>query len=184
MNCQRFQDLLEEYLDEALPPAGHAAASQHVARCAACHEVLERRQGAGRALSDGFRQITRPLKLQAKVQQRVLHALPTVSAARDAQFRCWFSGRLAWPLAAAACFLVVGTILYPHFTGPRSHELAANSSPDRVPPASASIQVSYRVPTYTFQKDESFVRDSLVYQTVVVSGRLWPGPNQNTKSKD
>jgi anti-sigma factor RsiW len=184
MNCQRFQDLLEEYLDDSLSTAKQAAAEQHLAKCAACRAALQRRRQIGRTLSDGFHQLTRPLELQPKVQQRLLNALVTPSTARERRFLPWFSGRLAWPLTAAACFLVVAFVLSRHFTGPQNPAVATNPSPGHVPAVMASIQVSYPVTAYTFQKEGSFVRDTLVYQTVVVNGRLPAEQSQKAGSKN
>ena len=40
MLCVDFEDRLTDYLESALPPAGHIAFAEHALRCPVCHEVL------------------------------------------------------------------------------------------------------------------------------------------------
>lgn len=177
MNCRRFENRLDEYLDETLSPGERMAADRHVAGCAACREALRRRQQIGRALANSFQRATQSLRLRPEVERRVLRDLADrAAAAADRRPIVWFFARPVWPWAAAAGLVVAAILLLRQFAASRNVAVEASHPLDRN--SLASIHVSYRVPIYSFQKEGAFVRDSLTYQTVVVNGRLSPEHDQ------
>jgi len=183
MNCRRFEDWLDEYVDETLSPGDRVDAERHLGGCAACREALRRQQQIGRTLSNSFQQATHSLRLRPEVRQRVLRDLADrAAAAPDWRRIAWLFARPVWPWAAAAGLVVAAILLFRQFTGSPNVAVEANRFIDHN--ALASIHVSYRVPIYRFQKEGTLVRDTLTYQTVVVNGSLWPEHDRNPLPKN
>jgi len=177
MNCRRFGQRLDEYADGSLWPPSRAAADRHLAGCAACREKVRRYRQLGQYLSGTLQQATQSLRLRPEAERRLLRALPSWSGAATCQpsvAGLW--SRRLWPWLAAASLLVAGALLMRpvvHWPNPR---LEAGRSPHRGLDA-ASIEVSCRVPIYTFHREGPLVTDALTYGTIVVHGRLWSQRN-------
>jgi anti-sigma factor RsiW len=71
MKCNRYKDLLEEWLDGALPQEESAALERHVVRCPACARLLARRSAMGQALEQSFRQWNAGLHFQPRPQSGI-----------------------------------------------------------------------------------------------------------------
>ena len=54
MNCRRFQDRLDQFVEGTLSAGARAAADQHLAGCAACREIVGRELDLARFLSAVF----------------------------------------------------------------------------------------------------------------------------------
>ncbi|HWI58340.1 MAG TPA: zf-HC2 domain-containing protein [Bacillota bacterium] len=176
MNCRRFEDWLEEYADGTLPPADRVAADHHLAGCAVCREALHRHHQTGQALSHSFQKATASLRLRPEVKQRLLRDLAAHSVAEaDRLDDAWNFVRFLWPWPAVAAALVAAGWLV--WQGVPSPPPAVEAPRASEPNPRVSIHVAYCVPTHTFQKEGAFVRDSLVYHTVVVNGGLGSAPN-------
>ena len=168
MNCRRWEQWLDEYVDETLPHAERAAADRHLAGCAGCRELLRRRREAGQALSRMFRQATDSLQLRTEVERRVLReAAADTATRRELSFSGWFA-RPVWRWAAVAGGLVAASLLVRHVGRPRQVGAEAALSWRGGPPA--TIHLSYSMPVRAFERDGAFVRDTLTEETVVVSG--------------
>ncbi len=169
MNCRRFQQDMDEYLDGTLSPKAQAAAEEHLAECAACRQTLDQEQHAARALAEQFRQATDPLHLPPRVGQRVQAALANErGAAAEASLATWWQ-RLVWPLTATAAALLLLAECYFFLQPPGSDQGLAQR---RLAAGGVSVQLSYVVPSYTFRHEGGFVIDALTYQTNVVNQRL------------
>ena len=177
MNCRRFEQQLDEYADGSLWPLSRAAADRHLAGCAACREKVRRHRQLGQYLSGTLQQATQSLRLRPEAERRLLQALPSWSCAATCQPSvAWLWIRRLWPWLAAASLLVAGALLLrPASHGPNPR-LEAGRSPNRSLDV-ASIEVSYRVPIYTFHREGPLVTDALTYETMVVHGRLWSQRN-------
>ncbi len=172
MNCRRFQQDMDEYLDGTLSPRAQAAAQEHLAGCAACRQTLDQEQHAARALAEQFRQATDALHLSPRVGQRVLAALAHErgAAAEAAVAVAWWR-RWVWPLTATAAPLLLLAECY-FFVQPPAPERGVAQR--RLAAGGVSVQLSYVVPSYTFRHEGGFVIDALTYQTNVVNQRLQP----------
>jgi anti-sigma factor RsiW len=164
MNCRRFEDLREEFLDGTLPPRERVAAEEHLAGCVACTERLRQRGQAGERVANVLQQATQSLRLRPEVEQRILREWARDSAKVPAPRAAdWFAKGLLWRWAAAAVFVVavvwgVGRLAAPRHLGARDGDVI--------------IEVSYSAPVYAFQQDGDFVRDTLNYETVTVNTRF------------
>jgi anti-sigma factor RsiW len=178
MNCRRFEQRLDEYADETLWPASRAAADRHLAGCAACRERVRHHRQIGQYLSATLQQATQSLRLRPDVERRVLEALPGRSRAVARQPSvAWLWLRRLRPWLAAAGLLLAGALLIRPVSHWPNRRLETDRSPNPSLAASASIEVSYQVPTYTFHREGRLVTDALTYETVVVHGRLWSQRN-------
>lgn len=173
MNCRHFQHRIYEYLDGTLSPRARAAAQKHLAECAVCRQMVRRQQQVAQALSEGFRRGTESLTLPPAVRRRVLTASAGKFVARGVGHVSVFSwSRLIWPLATAAV-VVAGLLLTAlFFQSPRRETMWLQS---RLEHGTASIDVSFAVPTYTFRREGALVIDALSYRTNVVKTTLLAG---------
>src|SRR4051794_39240816 len=74
MNCQRFQENLQEFLDGSGSRRQKVAAQRHLAGCAACRAILEAEKEFTRHLTNQFQRAAGPLTLSAQGQNRILSA--------------------------------------------------------------------------------------------------------------
>lgn len=184
MNCQRFQEQLEEYLDGALSSREQAAVEQHLEACDACRQATSERQQFGAALAGRLRSCTGLLTLPPEARRRIIAALGDGSASRPEPtpiVSLW--QRLAWPLALAAGVVLAGFVAVRFiFPVQGSREGAVFSRP-HMAPGGVSIHVTYATPTYVFRREGALVTDVLTWQTTVVNQRLWaiddPRPPSN-----
>ncbi len=101
MNCERVQDLLNEYIDGELPAAAREGVEQHVAGCARCRaELRALRQAA--ELVRSLPRAAAPEGMAAAIKSRVARA---AGIRRRAALARWV-GVGGW-VAAAATLLVV-----------------------------------------------------------------------------
>jgi anti-sigma factor RsiW len=176
MTCRRFQNDLDEYLDGSLSPQAQAEAEQHLSGCVACREKLKEERQVAQVWSGRFRRATDSLELPPSASQRLLAALADEDSlkAQD-QGHVFFWQRLVWPVALAACLLLlVGlSLLWPHVSRPGNPRVQRASAARQL-----SVQLSYVVPTYTFRLESGFVVDALSYHTNVMNESLPAHPGR------
>jgi anti-sigma-K factor RskA len=170
VNCQRFEQWLDEYLDETLSSDDRMDADRHLATCVGCREVLRRRRGAGDALSRMFQQATASLQLRPEVERLVLRQAAAGPARNGWR---WFSRWFVWPVWRWAVLgvVLVATGLLTHHLG-RLREVRVEAALAREGETPATIHLSYSVPAHSFERDGVFVWDTLTVENVVVSGTL------------
>jgi len=171
MNCRRFEDLREEFLDGTLSSGDQATAEEHLASCSACAEGLRQRQQFGGRVTEGLQQTAQSLRLRPEVERRILREWACEST-KDPTPR-WaerFAGRLIWRWAAAAVFVAAVIWMTGRF---RSVQNITGRNPEATDEGIV-VEVSYRAPVHAFQTEGEFVRDSLDYETVTVNTRLGP----------
>ncbi len=183
MNCRRFQHRLYEFLDGALSSRAQAAAEKHLTECDACRQAVQQQRQLAQSLSRQLQSSTESLHLPPAVQHRIKTALADTPASRHevpSIHLLW--RRLAWPLAAAACLILVSVIAAEFVR--RSHapgDQAARSQPRGAPPA-AFIHLTYSVPAYTFRREGTLVIDALTHQDIVVNATL-PSDQDSTPAR-
>jgi hypothetical protein len=173
MNCLSFQDLLFEYLDDALAPKARADADAHLAECAACRDAVHRQQEVAQALTDRFRGRTESLALGPEAQRRIVAALRDASPQRAGEIhvRDWWR-RLAWPFAVAASLLVASSLMTGFPFQPGGHDLRAARAPGS-DLTGVSILISDCEPTYTFRRERNRVLDTFTCRPRVLEQTLW-----------
>ena len=183
MNCRRFQNRLHEYVEGTLSAGTQAAADRHLARCTSCRQAVSQEQQLAQILSERLRQGTATLTLHPAIRRRILTALESGPAA-DGESVVGLWNRFVQPLPIAAALLLIATfLLISFFSGTRVHE-TETARPDPLDiHSAASIEVSYRVPTYKFRKEGNLVVDTLSYETIVASGTFWTGGQERVQEK-
>jgi anti-sigma factor RsiW len=71
MDCARFQLLIQERLDGAIPPADERLLEEHVASCEACAEELRTFQAIERALSEANME-SAPRSLETRISAEIV----------------------------------------------------------------------------------------------------------------
>ena len=75
MNCERFQQNLYEYLDDALSPDEKAAAQSHLQTCGACRQAIENEQLTAQTLSGRLSDAVKTVTLDAHAQRSIANAV-------------------------------------------------------------------------------------------------------------
>lgn len=185
MNCDRFQENLLDYVDDALLPPEKAAAQAHLGECSACRELVQNEWLIGQVISGHLREAVETVTLDARAQRRMADAIrKQIENAPDPEgsslFPSWI--RLAIPSAAAA-LLVISAIWFGH--GFRSRNLPKHivSSPG---PAGLEVpvHVSWSVPRYTFRQEGATVVDALTSDTRVGDATLFAKTQTNPNHYD
>jgi anti-sigma factor RsiW len=178
MNCRRFQNRLYEYVEGTLSAGAQAAAERHLAGCPACRVAVRREHEMAQALGTSLRQRVANLSLEPEVRQRILAAArrqPATLGLMESLAGFW--KRFAAPAAIAMILLLVIASLMTAalFFGPSRQVVGTLSAESRNLPPAVSIQISARVPTYKFHRENNYVTDTLSDETVVASGTLQLG---------
>jgi anti-sigma factor RsiW len=169
MNCDTFNDLLHEYLDETLEAGVQAAAQEHLQRCEACQRACRREQALAKSMGQTFARATAGLSVRPQMLQNVLQALESEAASAGAWWRVWhniISIRL-WPAGAVAALLGVLLLFFgvQYFRQP----VIVSSSQTN---AQASyhtyvINVPMQTQTHVFRRQDNTIEDAIVSSTSV-----------------
>jgi len=181
MNCQKFQEMLFEYVEGSIALKSRAEADEHLARCV--EKRLQER------LNVGLQRSVEALSLGSQARAQLLRTLGTQreSCQRSTvQLFAALWARVAGAFGVAAVLALVGVWIWrqegtPSMTqGPIARPVTAESSEPR-----PTIQI--RLPgianSYTFQQNGEFVVDTFVEQTNFVNVTLWNGGNESPQSK-
>ena len=167
MNCRAFQQLIFDYIDGTLPESKRSAAEEHLAGCRACRDSVEQEQRLAESLRSGFQQRVASLDLSPEFTQQVVGRVEPpgldVEAPRNV-IRFPFSLRVS---AAAALVLVafgIGMVLK-RPVGPLIPSMP------RLNPV--TIELSFCVPAYTFQRLDNSVIDALTCEPNTIAGTLF-----------
>jgi len=180
MNCESFQGVLHEYLDESLDAETHAEARLHLQHCGACRRTLAREQAFAHAMHQSLGEGASGLSIRPGMRQDILDAV----AARSYRDNSLFAA-LTWPMVfrpvlAAAALLAVGLVLYKG----AAHLHPARSVLPIQAPASGSgawvVDVPFQVQRHVFQRQPGAVLDSITY----VVGGAYAGLTSDTTAFD
>jgi anti-sigma factor RsiW len=174
MNCERFKELVFEYVDGELSADEQASVAGHLGECSSCRGLLEGQKAVGGHVSKAFQERAAELRLSRGFEQRVLRALgeaPT-SSGPVLEALSIFARRFAWAAAIFAAAVVVTSLwLVRKHSVRETVGLVAQSQGENVPGA-VLVREAFVSTVYTFRVDGNRVTDVLEYRTNVVDGAL------------
>ncbi|HLX70232.1 MAG TPA: zf-HC2 domain-containing protein [Verrucomicrobiae bacterium] len=172
MNCERFQEILLEYVDDALSPSEKSAAQAHLGECSACREFVRNEWLIRQVLSGRLTEAVETVTLDAPARRSMVDAVrkkfqDAQESKKTLSLPFWI--RLAIP--ATALILISGIWLGRGFIHPRRPVVMTSTSPA---PADVEIPVhlAYTTSHYTFHQEGAMVVDSLTSETRVADGAL------------
>ncbi len=113
MNCNRFQKLLHEYLDETLSPRARSLIEKHLEGCEHCRNALALERNFAARVSEQLRRRASKVTLRRDIQQNVMAALesevrlPEILGIGKRAFV-----RSALAVAATACLVVAAVFIF------------------------------------------------------------------------
>jgi anti-sigma factor RsiW len=173
MNCERFQEYLFEYLDDALPPNEKAAAQLHLQTCDACRQSVENEQLAAQSLSNRLSDAVKTVTLDAHTQRSMANAVRRqIDGTRETKKRSLLPlwARLAIP-AALACLALISAVWLSRRPRHGNSDTQSFSSPGSAG-HEVPVHVAYSAPHYTFRRQGAMVLDALTTETRVADGTL------------
>jgi anti-sigma factor RsiW len=167
MNCERFQENLYDYLDDALASGEKSAAQLHLQTCRACRQAVENQRMAAQIISSRFKEAVETVEMDAITKRRMATAVRekienTSEPEKRFPFPLWL--RLAIP--AAALVLICIWLSHVGFTQKNSF-VSPGTGNFEVP-----VHVSYSAPRYIFRQEGAMVVDALISDTRVADGAL------------
>jgi anti-sigma factor RsiW len=172
MNCEHLRENLYDYLDGSLSPSGKAAAEEHLARCLACRQAVQRESQLAQSLFSRLEQAVETVALDSLTRRRMATAVERkIAQSRERPFVLFWS-RLALPFAAAAAILMAAIWMGLHFVAGQNSHLQTARLPRPAGNREVLIHLSYSVPAYTFRKEGNLVVDALTCDTIVADGAL------------
>jgi anti-sigma factor RsiW len=177
MNCNRFHDLVFEYLDGSLSGPDRAAAEAHMAGCAACRQAASEQRRIASTLADGLRQRVEGLSLSPEAQRRIRAALarPSRTVPRESPFKVWLEQAL-WPVAVAASLLVAASLMTGLPFRPATHPGGMEGT--ALLPVMVSVRISSCDETYVFRWEGNRVLDTITCAPRLVQETIWPSRSQ------
>ena len=162
MNCQDFNDIADEYVDEALSAAVQAAARQHLDRCDECRRALQRHTMASNSIRQALERASAGVSVRPGMQRRILQAMasePVPDRHRVGLWQWLTSGWVRRTVAGAALvgvlFLVLGVRVH-HGPTPDTRAVNQGGFDEYV------IDVPIQQQTYVFQRQNDRVMDAVV----------------------
>jgi hypothetical protein len=181
MNCRRFQNQLDEYVEGSLSAGAQAAAERHLAGCGDCRRAVQEERQFAQSVSFRLKQDASGLTLGPEIRNQIVVAAKLTAAqgksnpptVRESIAELWnLFHRLA---AIPACLLLLAAwLLVMHSSGTRIYHTETIASIDRSLHPAVSIQISYHLPECTFHREGNHVIDSLSDETIVASGIIQP----------
>jgi anti-sigma factor RsiW len=160
MNCQRFQELMFEYLEGSLSPAVSESAAAHVSDCPVCRAAVQQQQQFARSISTGLRQSIEALTLRPDAHRRLMDALREdrpVPAGGDGALSWWRS--LVWPATVSAAIVLAAALMIGVPFGSRVPVAQTAQLARHDAETSLSIRLSYCAPIYSFHQEGDLVID-------------------------
>ena len=164
MNCKKFQDLLYEYLDEALDAKVHADAQQHIRQCDACLHAFQREQTFAKSIKQSLDWATADFSLDSQIQQnvhRILESKPTRSNPLRNAWQSFFSIHIPQTGVVAA---FVG--LFVIFMGIQFHRSSVKQSSPKTIASSDQYTCIINIPLQfqriVFRRENNTVEDALI----------------------
>jgi anti-sigma factor RsiW len=175
MNCESFQEIIYEYVDDALSPPEKTAAQAHLGECSACRDLVQDEWLIAQVLSGHLSEAVEPVALNAHKQRSMADAVRkqvqnTPQSKKPLLLPFWI--RLAIPAAAACLVLTLGFWLGRGFIRPRDPSVAATPTSPGPVGVEIPIHISYSAPRYTFHREGTMVIDALITDTPVADGAL------------
>jgi len=167
MNCETFQSLLHEYLDETLEAGVQAAAQEHLRRCEACQRACRREQALAKSMGQTFARATAGLSVRPGLRQNVVQALESEAIASNNWWSTWRRFISIRPAGAVAALLGVLLLFFAvqYFRQPAkvssSQTVAQASYPTYV------IHVPMQTQTHVFRRQDNTIEDAIVSSTSV-----------------
>src|SRR6266487_2328968 len=91
MNCENFNDLLHEYLDETLDADVQAAAREHLEHCRDCRRALMREETFAISVRHALDRATADLSVRPETRRNVLKALEWNATRSHGWLHAWRS---------------------------------------------------------------------------------------------
>jgi anti-sigma factor RsiW len=174
MNCDRFQQNLFEYLDDALSPDEKAAAQLHLQACGACRRAFENEQFVAQTLSSRLSEAVETVTLDAQTQRSMANAVrEQIEHTRETKKRLLLPlwARLVIP-AALACLVLVPAIWLGRGVVSHRDSVAQSLSSSGSAGLEVPVHVAYSAPRYTFRQQGAMVVDAFTTDTRVADGTL------------
>jgi anti-sigma factor RsiW len=188
MNCQKFQEMLFEYVEGSIALKERAEADVHLARCVECMVAVQREKRLQERLNAGLQRSVESLSLGRQARAQLLTML-TQRESRERSRAQLFAAlwvRVASAFGVAAVLALAGVWIWrqaatPSMTqGQIARSVTAESSE---PKPTIQIRLPGIATSYTFQQNGEFVVDTFVEQTNFVNVTLWNGVTESTQSK-
>jgi len=189
MNCQKFQEMLFEYVEGSLTESERAEADSHLAACPVCARVVQRETNVQERLHKGLQQSVESLTLGSQGRAELLGALASERVVRQRPWPrrltdVWL--RLGAALGASVALAALVIWVRQPQTSPQKAERSGGSVSAQVSAAKPTIQI--RLPgiatSYTFQQNGEYVVDTFVEQATAVNVTLWNPGGEPAESKD
>jgi Putative zinc-finger len=180
MNCQDFNNCLDEYLDKILGAADQAAAREHLRQCAACRRALHREETAARSIRRSLDRATAGLWLRPETRRAILKEAASRATLSSAWKRAWqwYIASPLRPAAAGAALLAVLLLLIGipllHRSRNDSRQTIAGSAGDN-----CVIDVPIQTHTRIFRLEKGTVQDAMDLGVAVGRARF---PDNNERS--
>lgn len=105
MNCEQFNHLIDDYLEDYLNQRDRYLLEEHLSRCSRCTAELRRRPVFERRIRRALATSVQPLSLPADASERI------VGAAEDSLRRARRSGRAIWGLRLMTSAVALSLLL-------------------------------------------------------------------------
>ncbi len=186
MNCEQFNERLDEYLDESLDAAELALARAHAQGCVACQEALRRREAVANSVRFSLNRQTRGLSLSGEARRNIIaalqprEALPGVGESLRTIFR-----QRAW---AMALILFAGLVI---FGGYFYLQPQKNASPQAIvadDSRNCVIDIPFETETHVSRMENNMAVDAIVSSAGVLhasfSKSIRPSPSLKPRSEN
>ncbi len=169
MNCNNFQAVLHDYLDETLDAEDQAAAREHLQQCGDCRRAVMREETFANSIRHSLDRATAGLSLRPEMRRNVLKALESEPRQPNAWLHAWrsFISTTVQPARASAALLCLLLL----FSGVQFYRRTAKDYPPKTTAQASQYSWVVHVPipaqTYVFQHQNNAVVDAIAASVAV-----------------
>jgi hypothetical protein len=169
MNCQEFNNVLGEYLDESLGATTQDATRRHLQECVECRRAVEGHTIVGESIRRGLDRASAQVSLRPGMARDILKALEAEPAAANGWVRAWrrFVPVHFRPIAAFA--VVLGLLL---LVSGLFYRLMNHGSSNGAAFDDYVVDVPMKTETHVFERDGDVVVDAMMPQASVGYARV------------